>query len=130
MECVHRYADAQKLERQLDGTDPSEEGSRAYTMLTAAFSPAETGHSKDDLGQIFRIITGHKLRDVDPDGNLIEQLGEGGSPDQVRTSQAFARAETERRDMRSEIDLLRGDVGGLKGSLAGVEAMLKQLVNK
>ena len=56
---------------------PTAEGvsSRAYTMLTAAFTPAESlAGGGTDLGKIFRTTTGSKLRDVDANGNLVEQV--------------------------------------------------------
>lgn len=73
------YADSQAVAIEEDGT-VNQGGSKAYSMLTAAFSPAEQpantggGQATPDLGQIFRIITGAKLRDVDEDGNLVEQV--------------------------------------------------------
>lgn len=71
------YADAQRVGMMPDGTQ-SDGGSKAYSMLTAAFSPSETPTSgaDTDLGSIFRIITGAKLRDLDDEGNLIEQVAE------------------------------------------------------
>jgi hypothetical protein len=72
-----------------------EGSSRAYNMLTAAFASREAATSDvTDLGSIFRIITGSRLRDLDEDGNLIEQvesapaarLGMPDSEEQLRRS--------------------------------------------
>lgn len=76
-------------------------------MLTAAFSPAEplTAPGSDDLGQIFRIITGSKLRDVDEDGNLVEQVVHSPAHQQLFLTEA-----DERREMRNEICLVREEM--------------------
>ena len=144
------YADAQAVGLMEDGT-VSQGGSAAYSMLTAAFAPAE--HSTHggqpsagpDLGQIFRIITGAKLRDVDADGNLIEQVRHAryahrsspgvpaslpvpprrASPQIQSTSahQAMSEAE-ERRYLRSEMRTIRDEMSEVHKKLDNLTALL------
>jgi hypothetical protein len=126
------YADSQRLPGvggAHDGEPASKKGSTsaAYSMLTAAFSdgagPTSSG-ARDrglDLGSIFRIITGSKLRDVDADGNLLERV-EDSDVQQKRQGDA-----EERRAMRHDIEVLRDDVAGMRTSMHAMEQMLKRM---
>ena len=120
------YADAQAVDHELDGSG----GSAAYSMLTAAFNPAEPTAGAPgaapaaDLGQIFRIITGAKLRDVDIDGNLVEQIE--SSPAGIA---AMSEAE-ERRHLRNEVTCLREEMRDVHRKMDSVSRLLQQMAGK
>ena len=68
------HSDSQ-MQKDNAGNVLSEGTSRAYNMLTAAFQPTQgAADPSQDVGTIFRIITGARLRDVDEEGNLIEMV--------------------------------------------------------
>ena len=126
------YADAQTTVMEADGT-VNEGGSKAYSMLTAAFSPvagapaaggssgaAPSAAASMDLGSIFRIITGAKLRDVDEEGNLVEQV----TPAQAQAASSEAE---ERRSLRSEVACLREETKDLHTKIDRLGSMLQTL---
>lgn len=86
---------------------------------------AETA-SAQDLGRIFRIITGSsgsKLRDVDDEGNLIEQIhdpsvaigGPGGS------THGGGEVAMLRREMRAELAQIKESIAGLSSLLTAAQ---------
>ena len=80
----------------------------------------ETG-ANVDLGQIFRIITGSKLRDVDEDGNLVEQVAHSQAHHHELT------AAEERRALREEMGEVKRDVNAVHSKLDGVLKALETL---
>jgi len=121
------YADAQRVGVATDGA-VSASGSKAYSMLTAAFTPAgpdEAVADTADLGHIFRIITGSKLRDVDAEGNLIEQVAL--SPNSKHARYAMTAAD-ESRALRAEVGVLKESVRDVHRKLDGLTSVLQQLV--
>ena len=123
------YADSQNVGAEKDGSGGlSASGSAAYNMLTAAFQPNADANTvsdaSNDPAQIFRIITGSKLRDLDDDGNLIEQV-------ETSPNQRYAMSEQEeRRTMRRQIDALSIDVVSVKSGMREMDAMLRELTGR
>ena len=80
-------------------------------MLTAAFASREAATSDvTDLGSIFRIITGSRLRDVDEDGNLIEQI-------ESASTARFGMPDSEDQ-LRRSVDIIGTEVSSLKASVS------------
>eukprot|EP00325_Prymnesiales_sp_UTEX-LB-985_P013617 CAMPEP_0174748476 /NCGR_PEP_ID=MMETSP1094-20130205/93561_1 /TAXON_ID=156173 /ORGANISM="Chrysochromulina brevifilum, Strain UTEX LB 985" /LENGTH=375 /DNA_ID=CAMNT_0015953519 /DNA_START=33 /DNA_END=1160 /DNA_ORIENTATION=+ len=109
--------------------------SKAYSMLLSAFSPGETDGCEpgaNDLGKIFRTITGSRLRDVDQEGNLVETVTTEASIHTLDSS-TFVRkmkeADEERRMMRQEMGGLKDEVMGVHSTLRQVQASLAALSN-
>ena len=118
--------------------------SDAYSMLTAAFTPSEACDGAQDLGKIFRTITGARLRDVDAEGNLVEQVvaGEapvpapaatsvhGGSSFVTRRESALQgeKAAAESAKLQRSVDAVRQDVAALKGSIETIGEALQKLL--
>ena len=120
------YADSQhvKASKESEGPGLAPNSSAAYNMLTAAFQPRESAAVEMDLGQIFRIITGSRLRDLDENGNLVEQV-------EASPTSKFAMSDAEeKRAMRRQVDGLAMDVQSMRTSLKEVERMCRELTGK
>jgi len=138
------YADSQRVKQS--------EASAAYAMLTSAFGqPPATpkgGEEPNDLGRIFRTITGQRLRDVDSDGNLVEQVLPQSPQPGARASVSFPmgniaaeqlgeqlsegkeeRAELQKgaQAIQKDVAQLQRTVGGLAAQVGDMHAMLIEL---
>ena len=148
---AHADAQAKDAEEASDGgagegggTATGSSSSKAYDMLTAAFSapsmsspgvrmsngvPGGMGNGMD-LGSIFRIITGDQLRDVDGEGHIIEKVKDADIPLGSFSSQQQTVDSEARRAVTSEMASMRAELNGIKSQMGGMEAMLKQLVSR
>jgi len=118
------HADSQHSSASASSSSVLQEGSsRAYNMLTAAFATREAAVSDTtDLGSIFRIITGSRLRDVDEDGNLIEQI-------ESASTARFGMPDSEDQ-LRRSVDIIGTEVSSLKASVCSMHTMLKELAGQ
>lgn len=108
------HADTQKETKAPEGL--REGSSKAYQMLITAFEQKESSNDSGlDLGAIFRIITGSRLRDLDDEGNLVEQV------DMSSHQHKFALTEAEeKRALRRNVETLSSDVVSLKSTVSRI----------
>jgi len=116
------------------------ETSQAYSMLTSAFGAANGAQNGHDLGHIFRTITGSRLRDVDADGNLVEQVlppaplpsDSAESSESIhalgaKTVAKLSEGQQERATLQREASAIHSDVNDLKRTVGTMRTQIDDI---